>query len=57
MDYPIISGNDLEPDTCGTIMITVQDAAGRLEIMNLLDRYGKERNRDYFLVWNGPVRI
>lgn len=57
LGFPIVNENNLEPDICGTIIIAVQDAKSRLEIMNKLDMYGKERNRDYYFIWNGPVRI
>ena len=57
LNFPIVNESNLDLNICGTIIVAVQDAKSRLEIMNLLDMYGKERNRDYFFIWNGPIRI
>lgn len=57
LGFPIISNKDSLLNTCGTIIIAIADERIRLEIMNYLDGQGKERNRDYFLFCNGPIRL
>ena len=39
------------------IIVAVVDERSRIEIMDYLEEYGKERNNDYFLAWNGPIRL
>lgn len=57
LGFPIISGKDSLVGECGTIIVAIADEMSRLKIMDYLDAQGKERNRDYFLIWNGPVRL
>lgn len=57
LGFPIVDGKDLLLNACGTIIIAIWDEKSRLEIMNYLDNNGKERNRDYFLIFNGPIRL
>lgn len=57
LNYPVVNEQDPIIDICGTVIVAVFDAKSRLEIMSYFDMRGKERNRDYFLIWNGPVRI
>ncbi len=57
LEYPIIQNRDTVLDKCGTVFVAVADIQARLEIMNYLDRHGKVRNSDYFMVCNGPVRM
>ena len=57
LGFPIVDSKNLQLNTCGTIIIAILDEKSRLEIMDYLDNIGKERNRDYFLIFNGPIRI
>lgn len=57
LGFPIINNNDPLIDMCGTIIIAILDEKSRLEIMEYLDMRGRERNKDYFLIWNGPIRL
>lgn len=57
LDYPVVNENDPIIDECGTVIVAVFDVKSRLEIMSYFDMRGKARNRDYFLIWNGPVRL
>lgn len=57
LGFPIVDGKDLLINTSGTLIIAIGDEKSRLEIMNYLDNNGKERNRDYFLIFNDPIRL
>lgn len=57
LGFPVVKGKNLLMDTCGTIIVSISDEKNRLEIMQYLDKKGKERNKDYFLIWNGPIRL
>ena len=56
--FPIMGKENLLVDAHSTIIIVaVVDERSRIEIMDYLEEYGKERNNDYFLAWNGPIRL
>lgn len=57
LGYPIIQDKDHALEVCDTVFVAVADECARLEIMDYLERRGKERNRDYFLAVNEPIRI
>lgn len=57
LGFPVVNSRHEWVNSCGTIIVSVIDEKSRLEIMNFLDKRGKERNKDYFLMWNGPIRI
>lgn len=56
LGFPIVNSNDMLIRSCGTIIISIGDERDRLVIMDYLDSNGKVRNKDYFLIWNGPIR-
>lgn len=55
--FPIINHKDALLEMCGMIIVALENEKSRLEIMNYLDEKGKVRNKDYFLIHNGPVRL
>lgn len=57
LGYPIIQDKDYALEICGTVFVAVADECARLEIMGYLEQQGKERNRDYFMSVNEPIRI
>lgn len=57
LGFPIINHKDALLDMCGIVIVALENERSRLEIMNYLDRKGKVRNKDYFLIHNGPVRL
>lgn len=57
LGYPIFQDKDYALEICGTVFVAVLDECARLEIMDYLDQHRKERNRDYFMFVNEPVRI
>ncbi|MDE7430766.1 MAG: glycosyltransferase [Lachnospiraceae bacterium] len=57
LGFPIISNKDVLLDKCGMVIVAVAGEKSRLEIMNYLDDKGKTRNRDYFFVYNEPIRL
>lgn len=57
LGYPILDKKEDVIKTCGTIFIAIRDTEAVLGIMNTLERYGKVRNKDYFLTCNSPIRI
>lgn len=57
LGYPIVQNKEKILAVCGTIFIAVENREAILEIMDYLDRYGKIRNKDYFLAYNSPIRI
>ena len=57
LGHPIIQDKDHALEVCDTVFVAVADECARLEIMDYLEQRGKERNRDYFLAVNEPIRI
>ena len=57
LGYPIIQDKDYALKKCGTIFVAVAEERARLEIMGYLEKQGKERNKDYFMFVNEPIRI
>lgn len=57
LGYPIIQDRDNVIKECGVIFVAVARGKDCLDIMSYLDKRGKVRNRDYFMVINGPMRI
>lgn len=57
LGYPIIQDKDAAIEKCGAVFVAVLREKDRLEIMAYLDEHGKVRNRDYFMIYNAPVRI
>ena len=55
LGYPIVQDNESVISECGTIFIAMENKKSMLEIMEYLERFGKIRNQDYFLVYNSPV--
>lgn len=42
---------------CDSVLVAVADAKAIVEIMDCLEQYSLQRNRDYFLLFNMPFRI
>lgn len=57
LGYPIMASRDDLILECDVVLVAVGDTGARLEIMGCLEKNGKQRNRDYFLVYNSPVRV
>lgn len=57
LGYPIIKAREQVILSCDVILLAIGNSKYCLEIMKSLDDFGKKRNKDYFLMLNGPIRI
>ncbi len=57
LNYPILKSNRDVIQGCDLILVAIWDIHDRLEIMDYLEKCGKKRNKDYFMVLNAPIRI
>lgn len=57
LGYPVLRNDSEALSICGTILVSTADKKERKGVMSYLDRCGKERNRDYFMILSSPERI
>lgn len=57
LGYPIAANRNEAILECDIVLVAVADSEAILEIMGNLEKHDKERNKDYFLLNNFPIRI
>lgn len=57
LNYPILLSKEEVILECDIVLVAVADTQARLEIINYLEKYGKVRNKNYFMLYNSPIRI
>lgn len=57
LEYPIWANREAIIKESNIILVAVFDTKAILEIVECLEKYGKQKNMDYFLICNNPVRI
>lgn len=57
LGYPIAPNKSDVIMESEVILVAVADSKAMLEIMSCLEKHSKERNKDYFLLYNFPIRI
>lgn len=57
LGYLILSDRETAILECDIIIVAVTAPKAVLEIRNYLEKYNKQRNQDYFLIYNEPIKI
>lgn len=57
LGYPILEDKERAIVCADMILLAIGDIDSCLESMECLERHGKRRNRDYFLMLNSPMRV
>lgn len=57
LGHPIAANRNEAISECDIVLVAVADSEAMLEIMDDLEKHDKERNKDYFLLNNFPIRI
>lgn len=57
LGYPILAEKEEAIKAADMILMAIADVGSCLENMKYLERCGKKRNKDYFLMQNAPIRI
>lgn len=57
LGYPIAPNKSDVILESEVILVAVADSKAMLEIMSCLEKHSKEKNKDYFLLYNFPIRI
>lgn len=53
LNYPILKGTEAAVRSCDFIFVGIGAINYRLEVMKMIEQYGKKRNIDYFMLCNG----
>lgn len=57
LSYSILDNKEQEINNCTIIFVAVENMNSRLEMMEYLEKLGKRRNEDYFMIFNDPIRV